>query len=421
RFGGVEIYRRIYKVEAIDDKTFTVFVDRLTFDYNALPLQLLPAHLEKPIFDEDPANYHQRNGYGTNPTQPGLYHGPYRLAEVERGSQLTFVPNDHWGGQPPQFSQITIKTIPNTAALEANLLSGELDLIAGEAGITIDQALAFERRHGDRYQVLFKPGLVYEHLDVMLDNPILADVRVRRALLHGVDRQAINQQLFGGRQPVAHTNVNPLDWVYTDRIPQYDYDPNKAKALLEEAGWRLRGSFRFNDAGEKLAFDIMTTSGNRSRELVQQVLQTQWRQLGIDARINNQAARVFFGQTLDRRQFRGLAMFAWISSPESVPRTTLHSAEIPGEANSWRGQNYPGYRNPEMDALIDAIEKELDRGRRKALWAELQTLYARDLPALPLFFRADAHVLPRRLEGLEPTGHQYPTTLWVEDWRLMEP
>ena len=73
-----------------------------------------------------------------------------------------------------------------------------------------------------------------------------------------------------------------------------------------------------------------------------------------------------------------------------------------------------------MDRLIDAIEVELDRDERAALWRRLQQLYARDLPALPLFFRADSFILPPWLEGVEPTGHQYPTTLWVETWRIRD-
>jgi peptide/nickel transport system substrate-binding protein len=164
----------------------------------------------------------------------------------------------------------------------------------------------------------------------------------------------------------------------------------------------------------------MTTAGNRTRELVQQVLQSQWRQLGIEARIRNEPARVFFGETVTRRRFNGLALFAWVSSPESVPRSTLHSQEIPSAENGWSGQNTSGYRSPEMDRLVDAIEVELDRDRRKTLWSQLQHLYARDLPVLPLFFRADAYILPHWLEGLRPTGHQFLSTLWVEEWRGSE-
>src|SRR3546814_4737474 len=75
-----------------------------------------------------------------------------------------------------------------TTALEANLLSGNVDMIAGELGLTLDQALAFEKRHGEDYQVIYEPSLLYEHIDLMLDNPILQDTRVRQALVYAIDR-----------------------------------------------------------------------------------------------------------------------------------------------------------------------------------------------------------------------------------------
>jgi peptide/nickel transport system substrate-binding protein len=153
---------------------------------------------------------------------------------------------------------------------------------------------------------------------------------------------------------------------------------------------------------------------------VQQVLQSQWKRAGIDARIRNQPARVFFGDTVSHRRFSALAMFAWISAPESVPRTTLYSNEIPTMANGWAGQNYTGFRSAEVDALVDAIEVELDEGRRRTLWHQLQAIYAEELPALPLFFRANPFVLPHWLRGVVPTGHQYPTTLWAEEWSVTE-
>ena len=174
---------------------------------------------------------------------------------------------------------------------------------------------------------------------------------------------------------------------------------------------------RVDAAGRPLRVELMTTAGDRTRELVQQVLQSQWKAAGIDVRIRNQPARVFFGETVSRRQFGSMALFAWFSAPESVPRTTLHASEIPTEANGWSGQNYTGFRNAEMDGLIEAIETELDEGKRRALWGRLQALYAEQLPALPLWWRANAFVLPAWLDGVRPTGHQYPTTLWVEEWR----
>ena len=152
-------------------------------------------------------------------------------------------PNPTWWGEPPQFQRIVVKVIENTAALEANLLSGSIDMIAGELGLTIDQALAFEQRHGDRFQIVYEPGLTYEHIDLNLDNPILADLRVRKALIMGLDREALSQQLFEGRQPVAHTSVNPLDWVHSDEVPRYREDlAAAARCSMRPVGARSRAA-----------------------------------------------------------------------------------------------------------------------------------------------------------------------------------
>jgi peptide/nickel transport system substrate-binding protein len=417
-----EFYRSLHDITVRDERTFTLHFDKLTFEYNAInSFELLPAHLETEAFAE-PETYRQKTRYDTDTTNKGLYFGPYLISQVVAGSHVVLTRNPLWWGAEPQFRRIVVRAVENTAALEANLLSGAIDMIAGEIGLSLDQALAFEARSGGRYTVLYKPGLAYEHIEINLDNPILADIRVRRALLHAIDRDAINASLFAGKQPVALTNVNPLDWIHTEDVARYPYDVAKARELLDEAGWTtMQRGIRHDAGGNPLALEIMTTAGNRSRELVQQVLVSQWRDVGIDVRIRNAPARILFGQSLSQRRFPAMAMFAWISAPESVPRTTLYSDQIPTAENNWAGQNYAGYASEKMDALIDAIEVELDRDRRAALWHELQELYARDLPALPLFFRADSFILPPWLEGVEPTGHQYPTTLWVETWRIRSP
>ena len=109
-------------------------------------------------------------------------------------------------------------------------------------------------------------------------------------------------------------------------------------------------------------------------------------------------------------------MFAWISSPRNIPWTTLHSSMIPSDSNGWGGQNYPGYASAEMDGILDRLKFECEPARNQALWNRLQTLYAEDLPALPLYFRSNADILPPWLKGVRPTGHMEPSTLWVEEW-----
>jgi len=99
-----------------------------------------------------------------------------------------------------------------------------------------------------------------------------------------------------------------------------------------------------------------------------------------------------------------------------VPRTTLHSTTIPTAANSWSGQNYTGYTSATMDEAIDKVEVECGKAAQAKWWGAIQREYAEQLPVLPLYFRANAFIMPKWLKGVTPTGHQYPSTLWIENW-----
>ncbi len=418
-FGPAEYYRSAYELIVEDPRTVTIRFDRVTFEYaSAGDFQPLPAHIERARWQADPRAYRTRTAYDTETTNPALWNGPFRITAVQPGASVTLERNPAWNGAAPQFRRITIRTVENTPALEAQLLAGQVDMVAGELGLPIEQAIALERRTGNRFRFLYQPGLIYEHMDVRHDHPALSDRRVRQALLLATDRAQITERLFAGRQPVAHTSVNPLDPMHDPDVRQWPFDLARARTLLDEAGWTPGpDGIRRNAAGERLSIEFMTTAGNRSREAVQQVLQGMWRQAGIEARIRNEPPRVLFAETLSRRRFQGLALFAWISAPESVPRSALNSDDIPREATNWSGQNYGGYRNPEMDVLTQTIPEQLDPAERRVMWRRLQAIYAEDLPAIPLWFRADAHVWPQWLEGVRPTGHLNVSTLWAEEWR----
>ena len=114
------------------------------------------------------------------------------ITGYDSGAQIVLEPNPHWAGREPGFRRIVLRHIENTAALQANLLSGDVDMVAGEGiGLTIDQVLALQKQHPNSFHYTFKPSLTYEHIDLKKENPLLADVRVRRALLMAMDRQTL--------------------------------------------------------------------------------------------------------------------------------------------------------------------------------------------------------------------------------------
>lgn len=427
--GEKDLYERIESVDvdAKNPKKFTIKLKEPRYDYNQIgTFYLVPAHLEGAIFaktKDQVGAYEKLTKYTTEPTNPGLYNGPYVVKEIKLGSHVTLEPNASFYGNKPAIQRIVVKLIPNTQTLEANLLSGTIDMVS-ELGMSFDQQLAFEKRvKADanlkaKYLPVFEDGMVYEHIDLNLDNPLLADLKVRKALVHAIDRDKLSQALFEGRQKKAISMIHPKDVYYTTDVAQYDFNVEKAQKLLADAGFKKGSSGFLEKDGKKLTLSIMTTAQNKTRELVEVFIQEQLKKIGIEVTINNEPARVFFGETTSKRRFPGMAMYAWVSSPDNPPRSTLHSENIPTEKNGWSGQNYPGWKSARADELFVQIQGEFDVAKRKAMMVEIQKLYTEEVPVIPLYMRADLSVVPTNLKGYKITGHQFSSTLAVENWNL---
>jgi peptide/nickel transport system substrate-binding protein len=397
-------------------------MNKAQYDFaDLVDLTLIPAHLEGPVVQAlaNPGDYNKNTLYNRAPTTAGLWNGPYKLAQIQPGAFLVFEPNPHWWGQKPYFKRITVKTIENTATLEANLRSGDVDFISGVLGLSMDQGLSMAREPAlkQKYDFEFPLGLNYEHIDLNRNNPLLKDKRVRQALLLGIDRETLVKQLVDGKYPVAHSWVNPLEPGFDPNVTKYPYDPTRARLLLEQAGFKAGADgIRVNAAGQRLSLEYMTTAGNKLRELIQQVLQNQWKQVGVEVVIKNEPARTYFGETLKKQQFTALAQLAWSSVPELPPSATLATSAIPTAGNNFAGANYSQFSHPEMDKLIDKLQRELDPAKRKPLWAEMQKIYTDELPVLPLFFRTDVFVVPKWLTGVIRPGQLPSNSYAVETW-----
>ena len=347
----------------------------------------LPQHLLEPLYRSNPTRMNEA-GFGNDP-RATVGDGRYRLVEWRKGSSLTVeaVPNHPVFGTPA-IKRVTWRFIPDTNALVATMLSGAIDAIS-TIGISFDQAVQLERLGAGRFKVFFEPGLVWEHIDFNLDNRFLRDIRVRRAIVHAVNREAIVQQLFQGRQSVSHTYLPPRHPGYTDRVDRYPHAPARARQLLKEAGYFPdRDGILRDAAGNRLVLELNTTAGNRLREQIAQIIQADLRRVGIGLTIKNYPARVLLGDVTNKRAFPGLVMYAWILSPTSDCDSLYTSDGIPRERNSWSGQNYPGYSNPTMDARCKAASREIDEGKRNTLLNETAVIFSRDLPAMPLYVRA---------------------------------
>lgn len=427
--GEKELWTQVEKIEIdpANPKKCKFTYDKAKWDfYKLAQFYPVPTHLELDVFKKFSAQkegYEKNSTYVRNPTNPGLYNGPYVISAVKLGSHVSFSPNPHFYGAAPHIKKVIVKLIPNTGTMEANLRSGTIDMISS-VGVELDQALAFEKKarvEALPFEVQYVPSVTYEHIDLKLENPILKDVRVRKALVTAMNREDLVTALFEGKQQVAVHNISPKDPWYTDDpkiITTYRYSKRNAGKLLDEAGWVMgKDGYRYKD-GKKLSLVFQTTAGNKTRELVQVYLQNQWKQSGIEVLIKNEPARVYFGDTMSKRKFEGLALFAWISSPENSPRSTLASNAIPSSSNGWSGQNYTGWKNPKVDKALDAIDLEFDHKKRVALVHEILRAYTDEVPVLPLYYRSDISVIPKNLKNYKMSGHQFHETNFIETWNL---
>ncbi len=418
-FTNNQTWLGVESVDVIDATTAVMHFATVNVLFDRIP-NLLPEHIERAVYEKagNAADYIKATTYNRAPTTPGLYNGPYMVTAYQSGAQIVLEPNPNWSGTKPGFRRIVVRTIENTASLQANLLSGDVDMTPGEGiGLTLDQVLTMRKQQPDRFDYVFRDSTAYLHLDTQLNSPLLADVRVRRALLMALDRKTMSDKLVDGLWTQADAWIAPQDPVYAKGLPHYGYDPAGARALFKQAGWNPGDDGILRDAkGERFVLELRGTTGIRLNELFQAVAQQQLKAVGVEVTIKNEQPRAFFGETLKHRTFTGLAYYSWLFQPSYPARQTLGLDQIPTAANNWGGSNYMDWKNPTVEAALKVTETELDPAKAQVAWTTMQQAYAEELPVLPLFFRPESHVIPKWLKGYVPTGHTNYGTLHGEDW-----
>jgi peptide/nickel transport system substrate-binding protein len=411
---------RVEKMEARgeDKKTLVVTWKNPFAFYNDFKVHpAYPAHLLRPRYKkpDGSTNNMKKDKYGQRP----LSNGPFKFKEWVPGQYITFVRNEKY--KPlAKLESVTVRFVPNNQALESALVAGDIDACLPMGGLTAPQITDIKKREGDKYKYYNVPGLVWSHIDFNLDDEVLSDVRVRKAIAHGINREEIIEVLFYGQYTVAHTFLPPRHWGYKHDVDKMPFDLAKSASLLEEAGWKQKkeGAVRTNAKGKKLKFKISAVAGIKDIEQLQQIMQSDLKKIGVDLTIDNKPAKVFFGDLARYRKFPHMSFYSWVMDPSSWGHTLWQSDAIPSEANSWAGQNYPGWRNDEASDLLRKVPVELDLKKRKQMIGRVQDLYVAELPAVPMYFRPVVAVSSNKLKGFTPTGTQTPSTWTSYNWEF---
>ncbi|GAA6762695.1 MULTISPECIES: peptide ABC transporter substrate-binding protein [Thermus] len=377
-----------------------------------------------------------------------VYSGPFKLkrwvpgnsVEMERNPNFPIKPE---GGESRYVQKVVYRFIQNTNSLLVAVIGGSIDATSS-VSLTFDQARSRQltSRAPGRFDIWFVPGAIWEHIDInkfencqTVRDLGLNDKRTRQAILHALNREGLVKAFFDGLQPVAHTWIAPVNPLFNPNVRKYEFDLKKAEALLAEMGWRKGpdGILQRTVGGRTVRFEIeyVTTAGNAIRERTQQFFAEDLKKIGIAVKINNAPSAVVFADDYIQRasecKWTGMFEFAWVSNLQEdgglfqYRNLNTGAIMVPTKENNYQGQNIGGWRNDEFDRLTSQAVLEFDEAKRKQLFARAQEIWAEELPALPLYFRANPYVVRQGLVNYVASaysgGYGYPGwNAWEIGW-----
>ncbi|MCU1307716.1 MAG: peptide transporter, periplasmic ligand binding protein [Acidobacteriaceae bacterium] len=316
--------------------------------------------------------------------------GPFRFVSAEQDNEVILERNDQYWGERAHIRGVRFAVIPDATTRALELRKGSADVAINSLGP--DTVVALEKE--PRLEVKIAPGTIYNYLAFNLRDPILRDVRVRQAIAYSIDRKTIIKYLWRDQAEPA-TNILPKQhWAYDADVRDYNFDPARARQILDEAGYRATNGVRFHLT--------MKTSTEETTRLLAAVLQQQLRDVGIALDIRSFEFATFYSDVV-KGAFQ-LYSLRWIGGNEDpdIFENVFHSASFPPKR-----ANRSYYVNPRVDALIDQGRRELDQQKRKQTYFELQKVLAEDVPYVHLWYLDNVIVYSKRLRNIQlsPSGN----------------
>ena len=316
--------------------------------------------------------------------------GPFRFVSAQQDKDVIVERNSDYWGTPAKLDRVEFKVIPDatTRALELRKQSADIAINS----LVADTVVTLQR--DPDLTVMQSSGSNYAYLALNLRDPILKDVRVRQAIAYAINVEPIIHYLLRDEARPAYSILPPQHWAYDGDVARYAHDPERARKLLDEAGYPEKNGVRFHIT--------MKTSTEESTRLLAAVLQQQLRQVGIALDIRSFESATFLADvTKGAYQMHSLRWIGGNQDPDMFENVFATASFAPKRANR------TFYSNPRVDALIRQGRSTLDQGKRKAVYDEIQQILAEDLPYINLWYLDNVLVHTNRVRNIElgPAGN----------------
>ena len=371
RKGG---YRELASVTARDPFT-VVFTLRQ-------PFASFPINLMMPIVE---------NGAGPDLRDHPVGTGPYRFVRYDVDDRVELAANaDYWDG-PPKNTGLVVKIVPDDVMRGLELQKGTLDIVVND----IAPDIVHQMRSNIRLQVVEAPGVDFQYIGLNLQDVRLRDRRVRQALAYAVDQGAIVEYLRRGLAQAAPGMLPRLSWAAASGLVAVPHDPDKARALLDAAGYRDP-----DGSGPAMRFMLtLKVSNSEYNRLQSTVIQQNLRDVGIDLDVRTYEFATLYADVLSSNfQMFTLQWTGGALADPDILRRVFHTKQAPPV-----GFNRGHYSNPSVDALLDEADTTEDATRRLDLYAQVQRIVAADVPYISLWHKTNVVVAQRDLSGVRLT------------------
>ncbi len=376
--------------EIIDDKTFTITINSANGKTMNYFTDIKP--LAKHVYGVDYTQGNAKDLDKYNRTPFG--NGAYKFVSYKDGEEVVLVANENYYKGEPNIKNLVFRVINETNQILL-LQNGDIDIV--RQNVVVNQENLDILSEMGHVNAAITENLGYGYIAINHSEKSMQDLNVRKALAYGLDREAVVAAAFGGHANVIDVPQSSVSWAYPEdgTYTKYNYDPEKAKALLEEAGWKVGADGIREKDGERLSLKFLASSPNSLNDVLVPIMLTNYKDIGIEVKSEQMEFRTLIekqNEAKDGKFSYHLAFLAWSLTPDPDP------SDVFGTTGS---SNRVMYSNPVLDDLMKKALNEMDRNKREELYTDVYKELSDDLPYIFLYQRKNMDVYLTRVKGIE--------------------